>query len=114
MKTRRSLKPDQPLLVGRLDILDIFRRSTAPHLGLNVWCPYCRREHNHGWGRPDKITIAEVEHRCAHCGDGSPFRKGGYWIALDPASAVENKATFARFRALLADWNARQSVKLAV
>jgi hypothetical protein len=111
MTTRRSLKPDQPLLVGRLRILDEFRTSTPPHLGLDVWCPYCKREHNHGWVRPEKITVAGVEHRGAHCSDDSPFRDGGYWIALDPLAKAENKATHARFLLLLANWNKRHPEK---
>lgn len=39
-------------------------------LGLQVWCPFCKRWHLHGW---------VFGHRVAHCSkESSPFRKTGY------------------------------------
>jgi hypothetical protein len=42
------------------------------------WCPFCRREHRHGW--PEKT---EGGFRTAHCQGDSPFKKGGYYLATE-------------------------------
>ena len=48
---------------------------------INVWCPYCNKYHNHGWTEKDK---RDISHRAAECFDGSPFRRGGYYIGVLP------------------------------
>src|SRR5690349_12384657 len=97
MTTRRSLKPTDPLLVGRLRLgFEGFPRR--PHLSLDVWCPYCKREHHHGWGpenRPDG-----VEHRAAHCA-GDPFGIAGYFIGLDPSARDHNRRVAVEYKAAL-------------
>lgn len=40
---------------------------------VRAWCCWCRRFHYHGAGEG---------HRVAHCGEGSPFRDGGYLLKL--------------------------------
>jgi hypothetical protein len=78
---RKWSKKKRPLLVG-------VKYGTHQ---IAVWCPYCRRYHFHGWDH-DNRKDREVSHRCAHCSEPvydpkteSPFRKGGYWIALAPS-----------------------------
>src|SRR4051812_4399846 len=83
MRVRRGLKPDEPLLVGHLDLLDVGLALTAPHLGVSVWCPCCHRPHHHGWEDPP-FRLDAVSHRWAHCPHGSPFDEGGYHVGLDP------------------------------
>lgn len=46
---------------------------------ISVWCPWCARWHYHGWDPADDAR--HIEHRCSHCGDGSPLRETGYWIS---------------------------------
>lgn len=100
-KRRHHLKADQPLLVGRLRLGrgNRFR----PLLMIDVWCPHCKREHNHGWEEPPFLAD-RVEHRCAHCGSDSPFARAGYWIGLDPAAKAENAEVIATFKEALAAW----------
>jgi hypothetical protein len=62
-----------PLLVGEL------REGQ-----LRVWCPHCKTYHWHGWNAANRSD--DVEHRVAHCGEGSPFRDGGYYIGLAPGA----------------------------
>ncbi len=42
---------------------------------LKVWCPFCKKYHEHGW----PTSSVKKSHRVAHCAD-SPFRNGGYYI----------------------------------
>lgn len=77
--------PNRPLLRGILIDLGPWRdapdrpgwqRQSAT---ISVWCPWCARWHYHGWD--PEHNGSHVEHRCAHCGDGSPFRETGYYIS---------------------------------
>jgi hypothetical protein len=107
-KTIRSLKPGEALLQGRLRVLNAAHLKGEPSLGLDAYCPFCRRDHQHGWvDDAGRFPGATIDHRVAHCdGDkGSPL--DGYWIGLDPHSVVANKATYARYRLLHAEWEAR-------
>jgi hypothetical protein len=116
MKLRRSLRPGEPLLVGRVRILD-GGRAEPPSLGIDVWCPYCKRAHNHGWvgydGLPEGHRADRVEHREPHCDHRSPFERSGYWIAQDPSSAAENQATIAQYVRRLTAWKARHAAREA-
>ncbi len=48
---------------------------------IQVWCPFCRRFHTHGWNPRDDGRTAE--HRVAHCHDpASPFHATGYYITV--------------------------------
>jgi hypothetical protein len=112
MKLRRSLRPGDPLLVGRLRILD-GGRGEPPSLGIDVWCPYCKRAHNHGWagydGLPEGHRADRVEHRVAHCDAGSPLERSGYWIAVDALWAEENRATYQEYLRRLDAWKVRRA-----
>jgi hypothetical protein len=94
---RRSLPRGTPLLVGRVRV-EGFR---PPVLLLEVWCPWCKRLHVHGWSGDDR-RADHVEHRVAHCLDGSPLQGQGYYVGLDPAAREENRRAFAAFERLLA------------
>lgn len=39
--------------------------------GQQAWCPPCKRYHQHG---------LPEGHRVAHCLDGSPYKRGGYYL----------------------------------
>ena len=98
--TRRGIPAGAPLLVGRL-VFTPGRRRSPPSLTLHVWCPVCRRTHWHGW--PDvEARLSDVAHRAAHCDDHSPWRKGGYWIGLDPAASGANRQALEAYRRALA------------
>lgn len=60
---------------GRYDPMPVLLASKSGHIW-RVWCPYCRKEHQHG---------AAPGLRAAHCLAG-PFMDRGYIIAL-PGSA---------------------------
>jgi hypothetical protein len=45
---------------------------------LFVHCPWCDREHLHGYDPLDKMRS---QHRAAHCDPESPFHEHGYLIA---------------------------------
>lgn len=62
-----------PLLVG-----------TLVSNTLQVWCPYCKQYHRHGWDVDNADN--DVEHRKAHCRPGSPFRESGYYIGVAPGA----------------------------
>jgi hypothetical protein len=95
MKTRRSLKPTDALLVGRLYAYRQARsrspgRIGRPALGIKVWCPFCKTTHVHGFEDPP-FRMDAVSHRAAHCiSPGSPLKRAGYFVGLDPASKVHN------------------------
>lgn len=38
-----------------------------------VWCPFCRKYHQHGW-------LGKPEHRVAHCDMDSPLSETGYLV----------------------------------
>jgi hypothetical protein len=97
-KRRRSLKPDEPLLVGRLRLPEArgFSLDSRPSLLIDVWCPYCKRHHQHCW--VEDFASDAVSHRVAHCYAG-PLAHDGYWIGFDPAQAEANRRTLAEFKA---------------
>lgn len=55
-----------------------------------VFCPYCHRNHHHGW--PSRSAEpGRLEHRVCHCFDtprrrakDSPYWGKGYLIGIDP------------------------------
>ncbi len=96
MKIRSSLKPDEPLLVGDLVILDSSSVTPGPHLGVKVWCPYCKRDHNHNWFDPP-FRLDSVRHCTPHCGFGG-FGDGGYFVGLAPSSAEGHRRVIRRAR----------------
>ena len=97
MKTHRSLKPDDPLLVGRLTVRRV-SPGGKPYLAFDGWCPYCKRDHQHGWAEHlDRLDA--VDHRVAHCGAGPLAVGRGYWIGLDPSHAEANRRAFAEYAA---------------
>lgn len=53
----------------------------AQYVRLLVWCPHCKRHHEHGWDPANNGSVAE--HRVAHCHDpNSPFDKSGYFVSV--------------------------------
>ena len=104
--TSRSLKPDQPLLVGHLFVSDNF--PNEPVLLIAVWCPYCKTTHVHGWGDYDPLNY--VSHREAHCGGSSPFMQSGYFIGIDPKPKrkLECRHTVKLHEEQHASWRQRQ------
>ena len=103
--TRRSLKPSDVLLVGRLYL--VRGAGEAPRLGLRVWCPYCKRHHDHGL-LESLPKSAAVEHHHAHCNRGSPLLGQGYYIGLDSEMRKINREELAKFSRELAAWQAMQ------
>lgn len=58
---------------------------------IKAWCPFCKKWHVHGHsitvdkGIPTNSGLfggKNLGHRTAHCGDGSPFKKTGYYLKL--------------------------------
>lgn len=94
---RRSLPRELPLLVGRVRAIG----GRPPAMQIEVWCPFCKRNHVHCWS-PEDRRADHVEHRVAHCLDGSPLREGDYYIGLDPDAREENKRAFAEHDRLAA------------
>jgi hypothetical protein len=103
--TRRSLSPANPLLVGPLSARRV-SPAGQPYVAIAVWCPYCKRRHEHGWD-PESRRSHAVSHRAAHCDDGSPLCGGGYFIGPDPAHAAANRAALDEFDADMRRWQAR-------
>lgn len=103
---RRALKPGQALLVGRLDFAPATRTRDA-ELRLSIWCPYCRREHEHGWGDPP-FRLDVVEHRTAHCSPGSPLARDGYFIGADPSHEEHNRDQAKKMKAWLVQQQTQQ------
>jgi hypothetical protein len=97
---RRFLKPTEALLVGRLHVVPA-NGEYQPFLGIDVWCPFCHREHSHGWEGPE-APLDAVSHRVAHCQPGTPLDGPGYYIGLDPAEKQHNREAIARLMAMLA------------
>lgn len=106
--TVRGLKPDDILLVGRLVVLDAGLRVIRPHLGINVWCPFCKREHNHCWDDPP-FRRDFVSHRSPHCtGKQTP---AGYYVGLDPSHVRHNDTITNQIRVLQDAWDKRRGTK---
>jgi len=49
-----KMKNDVPLLLGT---------TSKDGKRIQVWCPFCRVVHHHGWSQGDK----KISHRGAHC-----------------------------------------------
>ncbi len=98
---RRWLAAEDALLVGRV------RVSAAPGqrpiLLIAVWCPYCKRTHEHGWPEPP-FRADHVEHRVAHCGDKSPLNRRGYYIGLDPAARKDTASVAEDYSSAVTAW----------
>lgn len=73
---KRWNKKAWPLLAGH-------RNGTT----LEVWCPYCRKTHIHGWSK--ETPDSDAEHRIAHCHRGSPLYNKGYYITVLPKKRSE-------------------------
>jgi hypothetical protein len=103
MKTRRSLKDGDVLLVGRLQVqrkprVDGGHRTGCPVLVIEAWCPHCRTLHTHGFGPPPFRQDAVSFHpsRCQF--EGSPLATG-YHVGLDSTARDHNLAVVQRFEA---------------
>jgi len=55
---------------------------------LYVWCPWCRTGHVHGWDPAH--NAGHIEHREAHCADGSPMLEEGYLVSVYRQSDAES------------------------
>ncbi len=62
--------------------------------GLRVWCPFCRRWHEHGWIEGER----RPSHRVANCPPESPFYERGYLVA--PFTQAEIKEIVADVKAI--------------
>jgi len=51
-----------------------------------VWCPFCRKYHQHGW-------LGEPGHRIAHCDIDSPFSGTGYVVVPFSEKELEQMAS---------------------
>lgn len=111
-RTRRGLRADEFLLIGKLTIFEGLR-SEEPSLGVYVWCPVCKSTHEHGWLVTDKLRLDAVEHRWPHCSDNDqgfkPFESEGYFIGLDPEQRKENQEVFRAFQVRLRAWRRRNA-----
>jgi hypothetical protein len=96
---KQDLDRKKPLLVGMLRVV---REAVRFVLVIDVWCPYCKQTHTHGWVATT-WDPRQVEHRAAHCAGGSPLGGDGCWIGPDPERRDENRQTFERFRRLVED-----------
>jgi hypothetical protein len=83
-------------------------RFSKPVLLLDVWCPFCKRHHNHGGDHYDPRRLDAVSHRQAHCSDGSPLLDRGYYVGLDPDAKEESKATLCSFAEAKKRWQKMQ------
>jgi hypothetical protein len=107
MRRRHTLRHDEPLLVGFLDFdAEPFQRSAPPALYLEVFCPYCKVVHTHGWfadSRPDAVDV-----RHAHCRTDSPLTPTGYHIGLHPgrAASSRHRDVLTRYAAAVERWRA--------
>lgn len=80
MRIRRGLKQDDILLVGRLVVDD-------GEIYIHVYCPACKKTHQHCWHRD---PLQSVSHVSAHCLDGILFHRG-YYIGIDENFKQEAK-----------------------
>ncbi|WP_422930877.1 hypothetical protein [Singulisphaera sp. PoT] len=103
--TRRSLKPNDILLAGRMVILE----SSPPHLGIIVWCPFCKGDHLHSWPAPP-FRSDKVAHRVSHC--WGKVHPSGYYIGLDPSRTDHNREVIKHFKLSLARWESRKAAAL--
>lgn len=69
-----KLKQKFPVLKGIIRDSQIF-----------VWCPFCRKYHQHGW-------LGEPGHRVAHCDMDSPFSETGYFVVPFSKKELEQMA----------------------
>ena len=69
----QPLLRELPLLTGPL----MEHNTRTDIVLLDVWCPYCRKWHQHGW--PKGSNDKKPQHRGAHCW-GGPFQQHGYLI----------------------------------
>jgi hypothetical protein len=95
LHTIRTAPGDTAVLVGRLQLN---RDGGRVVLTLHAWCPWCRKEHVHGWPDWDE-PMARVGHRVTHCDYPQPVRFSDYFIGLDPAWRKHNEAVLAEARA---------------
>jgi hypothetical protein len=92
---RRSLKPSDILLVGKIEI----GRGEPVHMLIRVWCPRCKDRHTHAWCEEYKTD--DVGHRISHC-TGQPGETwDSYFIGLDPDAKAENRAVLKEFARLV-------------
>ncbi len=110
VKRRRSLKPEDTLLIGRLVLpLDQWRWrgghcTDRPVLSVSVWCPRCKQSNLHGF--PDRadpgLALDVVTHRVGHCDCLD------YWIGLDPdaQAKADHLVKLGQFAELVEVWTA--------
>lgn len=73
---KRWNKKAWPLLIGK-------RTGNT----IQVWCPYCRIYHIHGWS--NNTPDSDAEHRVSHCLPGSPLYEHGYYITVAPNTLLK-------------------------
>lgn len=94
----RDWKRKTPVLRG------FIRRYRSGDATIQVWCPFCKLFHAHGW---DDDWIGNMGgHRCCHCGSNgdpdtgnlaSPFQETGYFIEPFPLASVRGSDIAKRF-----------------
>lgn len=73
---KRWNKKAYPILVGKVT------RRQNDNDTIQVWCPFCKRHHIHGWEKGN--ADSDASHRNAHCDPESPLYDGGYFISVEP------------------------------
>ena len=84
--------PHAPVLLGRLHYRN---RAYGPEVRIVVYCPCCNATHEHGWTGRSAADLDVAEHRTAHCRDGSPLKRTGYFFLADPRYEEESLAVVA-------------------
>lgn len=91
------------VLVGYLEYAPGRGVNRGDVMHISVYCPFCKCEHNHGWGFDGVYKrVDHAEHRGAHCHtQESPLKEPGYYIALDPTKKADHVRVFAAVAAMV-------------
>jgi hypothetical protein len=68
-------KSTLPVLIGKLTY-----KRRCPQV--EVWCPFCKQFHIHGWPKPEEMK-GQFTSRSAHCKIDTPYRMSGYLVGVE-------------------------------